>query len=67
MSSAASAETYYFIDGNQVSKGQATIKSLQEPGTEILQVRVQYVRASQKTASLRKLADAPIKDIPNCN
>ena len=62
--SLASATTLYFIDGKQVTKGEALITGLQNPGTKILKVQVNWVRANEQKATLRKLADASLNDIP---
>lgn len=63
----ANAERFYYIEGSQVSKGEAVIKSLQDPGIAILAVDVSWKRASKQSANLRKQTDARIKDIPNCD
>lgn len=60
----AHAETIYFIKGKRVSKGEATITSLQKPDTRILKVQAHYVQASKTTANLKKVSDAPLSDIP---
>lgn len=60
----ASATTKYFIKGKEVSKGQALIQSLQDPRIKVLKVQVNYVQANQVKATLRKVADAPLSDIP---
>jgi len=63
-SATAQATTVYFINGKQVSKAEALLTSLKDPSTRVLEVKVNYVRANQEKATLRKASDAPISAIP---
>lgn len=60
----AQAETRYFIKGKEVSKGEATITSLKDPSIEVLKVQVNWTRADNQTANLKKTRDASINEIP---
>lgn len=63
ISAVASAETYYFIDGKQLSRADAVRATLKDPTLEVLKLSVSYTKLNQSTMRLNKERDASLDDI----
>ncbi len=59
----ALAETYYFVDGKQVSRADAVRATLKDPTLEVLKLSVSYTKLNQSTMRLNKERDASLDDI----